>query len=400
MAADRLFQLMAEKKASDLFVSVGSPITIKISGVHVPVNQQIMTPETVWAFVNEITTPEQAAQLKQERELNYGYPVAGIGSFRVSAFQQRGTPAVVIRFIPYQIPEFDSLGLPPILKEVVSEQRGLILFVGATGSGKSTTIASLLEQRNLSRTGHILTLEDPIEFVFRSKKSIINQREVGFDATNLKLALKNAMRQAPDVIFIGEIRDQETMTAAMSYAQSGHLCISTMHANNSYHALGRILSMYPLETRSALLNDLSSCLKAIVSQRLVRSKKSARIAAIEILLNTKHISGLIEQGDVNEIRDAIEKSLAPGSQTFEQALFRLVKDDLVHQDDALSASDSPNNLLWLLQNAEDTAGKQNTVAPTRTAHAASYDKEGPEDDNEVVLNQKGEAVYQEFTMDV
>lgn len=396
MAANRLFELMAEKKASDLFVSVGSPITLKILGVHVPINQQIMTPDTVWSFLQEIATPEQIIALKHERELNYGYPIVGVGSFRVSAFQQRGSPAVVIRFIPYQIPDFDSLGLPSVLKDITNEQRGLILFVGATGSGKSTTIASLLEQRNQAKVGHILTLEDPIEFVFRSKKSIINQREVGFDANDLKLALKNAMRQAPDVIFIGEIRDQETMTAAMSYAQSGHLCISTMHANNSYHALGRILSMYPLETRSALLTDLASCLKAIVSQRLVRSKKNSRLAAIEVLLNTKHISGLIEQGNVNDIRDAIEKSLAPGSQTFEQALFRLVKDDLVSQEDALNASDSPNNLLWLLQNTEDRKFNPNTVGPTR----GSYTDEPPPDENEIITNQNNEAVYEEFTLNV
>jgi twitching motility protein PilU len=251
-------------------------------------------------------------------------------------------------------------------------------------------------------------LEDPIEFAFRSKKSIINQREIGFDTNDLKVALKNAMRQAPDVILIGEIRDQETMTAAMSYAQSGHLCISTMHANNSYHALGRILSMYPLETRGALLTDLSSSLKAIVSQRLVRTKKAGRVAAVEVLLNTKHISGLIEQGDVNEIRDAIEKSLAPGSQTFEQALFRLVKDGIVHQDDALAAADSPNNLLWLLQNSEDTSTSANKVGPTRTANtgigAGANDQfahvNGPHDDNEVVANQEAQAVYEEFTMDV
>ncbi|RCS59558.1 PilT/PilU family type 4a pilus ATPase [Parvibium lacunae] len=403
-AAEKLFQLMAEKKASDLFASVGSPITIKIGGIHVPVNQQLMTPDGMWSFLEEITTPEQIQQFRQSNELNYGYPVPGIGSFRVSVFQQRGTPGLVIRFIPFQIPEFESLGLPKTLRDIINEQRGLLLFVGATGSGKSTTIASLIEARNQSKTGHILTLEDPIEFTFRSKKSIINQREVGFDALDYKVALKNAMRQAPDVIFIGEIRDQETMTAAISYAQSGHLCISTMHANNSYHALGRILSMYPLETRGALLNDLSACLKAIVSQRLLRSKKGARVAACEILLNTKHISGLIEQGDVNNIRDAIEKSLAPGSQTFEQSLYRMVKEDLVHQDDALAASDSPNNLLWLLQNADDNKLNQNKVAPTRTSHQdtafGQSSSAGPQDENEVVPNQAGQAVYEEFTMDV
>ncbi len=228
--------------------------------------------------------------------------------------------------------------------------------MGATGSGKSTTLASMIELRNNSRPGHILTFEDPIEFLYRNKKSIIDQREIGLDTKSLKVALKNGLRQAPDVIMIGEIRDQETMTAALQYAQSGHLVLSTMHANNAYHAMNRIISFYPLENRTALLSDLAASLRCIVAQRLVRRKAGGRIPAVEIMLNTRLVSELIERGEISEVREAMEKSLTPGSQTFEQALLQLIRDEMITQDEGLSNADSPNNLLWLLQNAE--AGMQ------------------------------------------
>jgi twitching motility protein PilU len=231
------------------------------------------------------------------------------------------------------------------------EKRGLVLLVGATGSGKSTTIASMLDLRNTQRTGHILTLEDPIEYVFKNKKSIVNQREIGTDTDNLHIALKNALRQAPDCILIGEIRDKETMSASIAYAQSGHLCLATLHANNSYHALNRIISFYPIENRPALLSDLSAALRSIVSQRLIKAKAGGRLPAVEVLLNTRHISELIERGEINEIKEAMEKSLSPGSQTFEQALYRLLTDGLITEDEALANSDSPTNLLWLLNNS-------------------------------------------------
>jgi twitching motility protein PilU len=249
------------------------------------------------------------------------------------------------------VPRLDELHLPEVLKDLVMERRGLILVVGAAGSGKSTTIASMLDHRNELVTGHILTFEDPIEFLFRNKKSIINQREIGSDAKTLYAALRSAMRQAPDVIFIGEIRDRETMTAAIAYAMSGHLVVATLHATNSSHALNRVISFYPPETRQALFQDMSVAVKAIVSQRLVRSKRGGRVPAVEVLLNTRHIADLIEHGDVPAIKEAMEQSLAPESISFEQSLYTLIQSDKVTREDALAAADSQNNLLWFINNA-------------------------------------------------
>jgi twitching motility protein PilU len=253
-----------------------------------------------------------------------------------------------------------------VLSELVMEKRGLILVVGATGSGKSTSIASMLDYRNETKTGHILTIEDPIEYLFRSKKSIVNQREVGTDADSLKTALRNSLRQAPDVILIGEIRDLETMMAAIAYAQSGHLVVATLHANNSYQALNRIISFFPIENRSALLLDLASAIKAIISQRLIKAIDGGRCPAVEIMLNTRYVAELIEQGNIFQIKEAIEKSLAPGSQTFERALLQLIKDGLITQEEGLANADSANNLLWLLNN--DTALAQKTQAEPEPEH--------------------------------
>jgi twitching motility protein PilU len=263
----------------------------------------------------ELLTEKQMRQYEDEWELNTGYIFEGVGNYRISAFQQKGTPAVVVRYIPSSIPPIDTLDLPEALKGIIMRKRGLVLVVGATGSGKTTSIAAMLDHRNTEKSGHILTLEDPIEFVFKSKKSIVNQREVGTDTKVFQTALKNALRQAPDCILIGEIRDRETMTSSLQYAQSGHLCLATLHANNSYHALNRIISFYPLENRPTLLLDLSASLQSVISQRLVRTKIGTRKPAVEVLLNTRHIAELIEKGEVNEIKDAMEKSMAPGSQT-------------------------------------------------------------------------------------
>lgn len=355
MAMDRLFELMKEKKASDLFMAVGSPVHLKVNGTSVPINQQVMDASMIHSLLGEVLSEGDFNQLDTYHELNIGMGVQGVGRFRLSAFHQRGSISCVIRFIQNEVPPIDSLNLPDILSEIIMEKRGLVLLVGATGSGKSTTIASMLDLRNIHRTGHILTLEDPIEYVFRNKKSIVNQREIGTDTDNLHIALKNAMRQAPDCILIGEIRDKETMSAAIAYAQSGHLCLATLHANNSYHALNRIISFYPIENRPALLSDLSAALRSIVSQRLIRAKAGGRLPAAEVLLNTRHISELIERGEINEIKDAMEKSLSPGSQTFEQALFRLLTDGKISEDEALSNADSPTNLLWLLNNASPSS---------------------------------------------
>ncbi|HMV01057.1 MAG TPA: PilT/PilU family type 4a pilus ATPase [Rhodocyclaceae bacterium] len=352
MILDKLFQLMSEKQASDIFITAGAPIHIKIQGNTVPVNQQVMLPDMIEKIAYELMSPDQIKTFESTMEMNLSFGIPQVGNFRVNIFRQRGSIGMVVRFIMGNIPGLDTLGLPEVLGELIMEKRGLILIVGATGSGKSTTIASMLDYRNVNRSGHILTVEDPIEFLFRHKKSIINQREIGMDTADWHTALKNAMRQAPDCILIGEIRDRETMQAAISYAQTGHLCLATLHANNSYHALNRIISFFPLENRPALYLDLSVSLRAIISQRLVKKPDGKRIPTAEVLLNTRHVQELIEKGEVQGIKDAMEQSLAPGSQTFEQDLFRLFREGVITLDEALVNADSPTNLSWLINNSE------------------------------------------------
>ncbi len=355
MAMDRLFQLMKEKNASDMFFAVNSPVHIKINGNLIPINQHRLEPDNIISLLSEIASPEQMQELERDNELNMGVSVANLGRFRLSAFRQRGSISAVFRFVPANIPPLGELGLPPVLLDLIMEKRGLLLIVGATGSGKSTTIASMLDHRNEQRSGHILTLEDPIEYLFKNKKSIVNQREIGSDATSFGTALRNSMRQAPDCILIGEIRDKETMAAALAYAQSGHLVLATLHANNSYNALNRIISFYPIENRAALLQDLASSVKAIVSQRLIKSSAGGqRQAAVEVMLNTRYIADLIEKGEIGQIKEAMDKSLSPGSQSFETALLKLVKDGSVTQEEALANADSATNLLWLLNNGPDS----------------------------------------------
>ena len=387
-AMKRLFQLMAEKKASDLFVSVGAPINIKINGTAVPVNQQVMDSPTIITLLYEVLNDRQKKEFEETLELNTAYPMPGIGSFRISAFRQKGGPALVVRYIPGSVPPFDSLGAPAILKDVIMEKRGLILMVGATGSGKSTTLAAMLDYRNEQKPGHILTIEDPVEFIFQNKKCIVNQREVGSDTLDFRIALKNALRQAPDCILIGEVRDQETMKAAIQYAQSGHLCMATLHANNCYHAINRIISFYPLENRPALLEDLSATLKCIISQRLIRNSKGGRSPAVEVLLATRHIAELVGKGEINEIKEAMEKSLSPGSQTFEQAFFNLLQQGLITQEEALANCDSPTNLLWLINNTE--AGGALKAGGEKTA---TQEVKPPQ-------NQAGPAAFSDFKLDV
>ena len=374
---DRLFQLMKEKNASDIFVSVGSPINIKISGVAMPINQQIMDAATINGLLHEILSPVQFHEFEETLELNTGYALEGVGNFRLSVFRQKGTPALVVRYIPAEIPRLETLNVPDVLAEVIMEKRGLVLMVGATGSGKSTTLTAMLDYRNERKSGHILTLEDPIEFIFRNKKSIVNQREVGADTRTFQAALKNALRQAPDCIFIGEIRDKDTMSQAIAYAQSGHLCLATLHANNSYHALSRIISFYPLENRPALLADLAVTMKCTISQRLVKKPDGGRTPAVEVMLNSRHIAELIEKGDMAGIKEAMEQSMSPGSQTFEQALFKLYREQVISLEEALANADSANNLHWLINNSEaGTDAKKEEQAPQETepapAPAASF----------------------------
>ncbi|MBC3884996.1 PilT/PilU family type 4a pilus ATPase [Undibacterium sp. FT31W] len=376
---ERLFQLMKEKHASDMFFAMNSPVHLKINGNLLPINQQKMDQGNILSLLSEVVSPEHLEVLERENELNIGIGAPGIGRFRLSAFRQRGSISAVFRYVPGDIPRIDTLNLPPVLSDLIMEKRGLILVVGSTGSGKSTTIASMLDHRNGVKTGHILTLEDPIEYLFRSKKSIVNQREIGSDSESLKTALKNSLRQAPDCILIGEIRDLDTMMSAIAYAQSGHLVLATLHANNSYQALNRIISFFPMENRTALLLDLASSIKAIISQRLIKAVDGGRCPAVEIMLNTRYVSELIEQGDIFQIKEAIEKSLSPGSQTFERALFTLIKEGLVSKEEGLANADSANNLLWLLNNE----------AATTTAAA-------PEPEPET----KEEASFTEFTLNV
>jgi twitching motility protein PilU len=347
---ERILRLMGEKKASDVYLSAMAPALIKINGQCVPINAQLLPFDAPRNLLAEVLPAERMAELDQTGELNMGFPLAGVGRFRVSAMRQRGSIAAVIRFIAVDVPSLEDLNVPLVLGDLIMEKRGLLLMVGATGAGKSTTLASMLDYRNENVTGHILTIEDPIEFLFKNKRSVVNQREIGTDTESLQVALKNALRQAPDVILIGEIRDRETMTAAIAYAQSGHLCLATMHANNSYQALNRILSFYPVEVRATMLGDLAAALKAVVSQRLLRTTNGKRTPAVEIMLNTKLISELIEKGDFSGVKEAMEKSMAEGSQSFEQDIARLIASGVVDRKEGLSHADSPTNLMWRLQN--------------------------------------------------
>ncbi len=344
-------RLMAQKNASDVYLSTQAPITIRVNGECTPVNPQPLPPGAILNLLLEVLPAAAVDELKTTGELNTATRLQGIGNYRISALRQRGTYAAVIRFISSDIPELSTLNVPPVLSKLIMEKRGLILVTGATGTGKSTTLAAMLDYRNERRHGHILTIENPIEYTFVNKLSIVNQREVGTDTASLEIGLKNALRQAADVIMIGEIRDQPTMTAAIAYAQSGHLCVGTMHANNSYRALNRILSFYPVEVRPTLLGDLAASLKSIVSQRLIPTADGAgRVPAVEILLNSSLVSELIEKGDFSGIKEAMENSIVEGTQTFEADIGRLIREKCITREDGLAFADSPTNLMWQLQN--------------------------------------------------
>ena len=348
----RILRLMAERKASDIYLSAHSPALIRINGSCLPINAQILPADAPLNLLAEVVHESRIAELERMGELNMAIALEGAGNYRISAMRQRGTYAVVVRHIASTIPSFAELNLPDILKTLIMEKRGLILMVGATGAGKTTTLASMLDYRNENATGHILTVEEPIEFTYTNKKSMVNQRDVGSDTQSLNIALKNALRQAPDVIQIGEIRDRETMTAAIAYAQSGHLCVATLHANNSYRALNRILSFYPVEVRATLLGDLGGALRAIVAQRLLRQPSGSRVPALEVMLNTALVAELIEKGDFSAVKEAMEQSMAEGSQTFEEDIARLINEGRVSREEGLSQADSPTNLMWRLQNAD------------------------------------------------
>ena len=355
MYLERLFKTMADRKASDLFISCGAPINMKVNGVVAALSDRPMDLDTVRRVAYELMSDEQAKTFEAEHEMNLSYLDPHVGNFRINIFRQRGTISLVIRYVRSDIPPFEQLRLPPVLLDLVMEKRGLIMVAGATGSGKSTTLAAMIDYRNTHRTGHILTIEDPIEYLFRHKKSVVNQRELNVDTLDYPRALANALREAPDLIMIGEVRERETMQQALLHTLTGHLCLTTIHANNSYHALSRIINMFPYDARSGLLSDLSIGLRAIISQRLVRNNEGMLQPAVEILLNTSLISELVKNGDITQIKEAMEKSLYPGSQTFEQALCRLYMDGAISYEEAMTASDSSTNLAWLINQNAPTA---------------------------------------------
>jgi twitching motility protein PilU len=379
-----LLQLAANKMASDLFFSVGAPINIKIEGITMPVNAQVLDANVVKNFAYEMMTPKQIAEFEAEMEVNFSFKAEGIGNFRINVFRQRGDMAMVARHIRARIGSSEELHLPEILKELIMEKRGLVLVVGATGSGKSTTLASMIEHRSKTTGGHILTIEEPIEYIFRHDKSIVNQREIGTDTLSYEKALSSGMREAPDVLMIGEVRERETLKHALIFAQTGHLCLATLHANNSYHALNRIVNFFPYDSRRGVLADLSMCLRAVISQRLVRNVQGKQVPAVEILLNTTLIADQIKNDELDKIRESIEKSVSAGSQTFEQALYKLFKQGQITKEEAMRNADSASNLSSLVDFSERTNTQKVPVFSPQ--QAAKNNLGGRSDIGDIKLN--------------
>lgn len=347
-----LLAKMQELEGSDLYLTTGAPATIKAHGKLQSISDRQFDSGEVKKIAYQIMDAEQRQQFEQKPEMNLALSIKGIGRFRVNIFVQRSEVGMVIRCINTDIPSIESLDLPPVLKDIITEKRGLVLFVGATGSGKSTSMAALINHRNETQSGHIITIEDPIEFVHAHKKSIINQREVGVDTESYEDALKNTLRQAPDLILIGEIRTRETMEHSIAFAETGHLCVSTLHANNANQALDRIINFFPEERRNQLLLDLSFNLKAIISQRLIPTKDDKRTVAVEILIGTPLVLSLIKRGDVAQLKEVMEKSNNLGMQTFDQALEKLYFEGKISFEEALRNADSKNNLRLKIQLAE------------------------------------------------
>jgi len=336
---------MVERDASDLYITVGARVHIKIDGVTAPVGQAVLPPGAVQAILPGILTEKQLADFEEDMELDTAFSIDGLGRFRINVYRQRGEEAIVIRQIKATVPDIDSLHLPAIIKDIIMEQRGLIIIAGATGTGKSTTVASMLDYRNRNKTGHILTIEDPIEFLHQHKKSIVSQREVGLDTKSFEEALRRAMREAPDVIMIGEIRDAETMKQALSYADTGHLCIATLHATNATQTMERIISLFPEHARDQLLMDMSLNLRAVVAQRLLIDKNKKRVPATEVLLNEPRIKSLIREGATDKLKDALERA-GDGSRiySFDNDILRLFNADVVTMEEAMIHADEPEHL--------------------------------------------------------
>ena len=355
-------KLMTEKNASDMFLTTGAPVYIKVEGKLYPLGNTGLPAGMVKKIAYSLMDEGQVPAFERDLEFNMAIAVKDTGRFRVNVFKQRGEVGMVIRAIKSEIPNIDQLKLPPVLKDIVMEQRGLVLVVGSTGSGKSTTLAAMIDHRNASTTGHILTIEDPIEFLHRHKKSIVNQREVGLDTHAFHNALKNAMREAPDVILIGEILDATTMESAIAFAETGHLCLATLHSNNADQTLDRILNFFPESAHKNVLMNLSLNLKAVISQRLVIGKDGKRLPAAEILINTPMIRDLIRRGEVHEIKEAMDKSLQEGMQTFDQSLFRLYKEGKVELEEALRKADSRDGLALKIRLSEGATGEHDPYA--------------------------------------
>ncbi len=352
-----VLKFMTEKGGSDLFFSTGASIHMDVEGDTMPVNAQKMTPGMIKEIAYAIMSPAQIAEFEETLECNFAIGRKDIGRFRVNVFKQRGEVGMVIRYIKSDIPDFETLGLPLILRDLIMRKRGLVLVVGSTGSGKSTTLASMIDYRNTNETGHIVTIEDPIEFVYQHKKSVVDQREVGIDTHSFEMALKNAMRQAPDVILIGEVRDMEGMQQALTYAETGHLCLATLHANNANQALERIISFFPTEAKHGLLLGISLNLVAVVSQRLIPGKVQKRVAAVEVMINTPYISELIQKQKLSEMKDIMADNNDIGMNTFDQSLFKLFANGKIDEENALTNADSRNDLsLKIRFAAEGSAG--------------------------------------------
>ena len=370
-------KFMVVKDASDLYLTTGAPPTAKIQGVMTPLEPAPMTPDRLRDIAFSLMDEDKREAFAQNPEMNLAISEAGVGRFRVNIFQQRNQLGMVIRAIKTEIPSWESLGLLPVLTKLVMQKRGLVLFVGGTGSGKSTSLASLIDYRNSNSAGHIITIEDPVEFMHRHKKSIINQREVGIDTVSYEEALKNTLRQAPDVILIGEIRDRETMEHAIAFAETGHLCLSTLHANNANQALDRIINFFPEERRKQLLMDLSLNVRGIVSQRLIPTKEGKRTVAVEVLLGTPMICDLILKGEVHKIKEIMDKSENIGMQTFDGALYRLYKAGKITLEEALRNADSQNNLrlrISLEEKGTEPPASRSAAEPVRAAAPAAAPK--------------------------
>ncbi|NMP31087.1 PilT/PilU family type 4a pilus ATPase [Thalassotalea sp. M1531] len=373
----QLLNKMVEEEASDMFVTAKLPVSAKINGELQPIHSEPLSAEQSLALVHDAMNEKQKGQFDEEKECNFAISIENIGRFRVSAFWQRDMAGMVIRRIVTDIPDADDLGLPPVLKDVVMSKRGLVLFVGGTGTGKSTSMAALIGYRNKNARGHILTIEDPVEFVHEHAKSMITQREVGLDTESFDAALKSSLRQAPDVILIGEIRSQEIMEHALAFAETGHLCIATLHANNANQAIDRIMHLVPADQHQKLQFDLALNLRGIIAQQLVPTKDgNGRVAAIEILLNSPYIAELIKKGDVGSIKEVMEKSNELGMQTFDQALFNLYQQGLINYADALHHADSPNDLRLMIKLRSNDQGGVGGLSGVTLAGMEGDDEDG------------------------